>query len=781
MAEIPKKKRRYIRGHRETQSPAELSKSTGIDEEKIRRFLKEELKVDLGEIEKQDVEAGFPLPVVKFAEKFEWFIVGGMAAIYVIYFFTLCFLKYRAYTYGDFDLPIFDQGVWSTATFNGFFKCSIRFGYVFTDHLSFILIGAVPLYWIFGWLMPGALILLFLQTAALGGAAIPIYLLARREIGKVMGLVIVAAYLLYPALGYMNLFEFHPGVLAVFFLAWTFYFLHVRRWVLFVIFMALSLACREDVSIPVFMLGLYALYASWRNKLKLKTWPALKWTIIPCLAGLLYFGLAVKVIVPAFNPPGSGSKASPFVRLYAYLVEERGRPGTAPTTTGEIVGKILTSPIQCFSKAMERKKGQIGQYTLHLLAPTGGVSLLAPHVLVLALPTYYQNVLAIKGSTSSIFYQYTANITPFIFISMILALAWLRKFPSVRRQSLVLAAYVLLAAIFTSASWGKQLHPVADPEGIRPVVGPYSVYTAEEEKRGPILQGWSNILNRDDLADVKDAMISRLAEYERKKHDGNKAKVVTSFDFLHRVPMRPVLHSWHYVKTGRDTITGEPVVTPQADYALFDFRDPLTFVSFTHGNSGRLQRNYLRKGRWRILYQADSVVMLESGKGTGDISNLVKLEEQAPGKVRFTGPQLRPASWLQLVDSKILPEKTKITEGDERKSLRVVCRYLLSPRRGVQPLKGSLMAVFSVSGPTGSTVYRRAWPLTYTLHPYYTWKPYTGSDKPFATARVNYPLLLPPDSPAGRYKVRLAIHQVLRADTLSPEIAAAALGSVEVK
>ncbi|MHC4661789.1 MAG: DUF2079 domain-containing protein [Planctomycetota bacterium] len=777
MADISKKKRRYIRDNYEKKTPAELAAHTGIAEDEIRKYLKEEFKVEFTALKQGGDDAGFPAAFSRFADKYGWFVVGGMVAIYVIYFFTLCVLKWRAYTYGDFDLPIFDQGVWSTATFDGFFKSSIRFGYVFTDHLPFILLGAVPLYWIFGWFVPGPLILLFIQTAALGGAAIPLYLLARREVGKVMGLFIAAAYLLYPALGYMNLFEFHPGVLAVFFLPWAFYFMHVRRWKLFIVFMILALACREDVAIPIFMLGLFALFVSWRRKLKLGEWPNLKWIVVPCAVGLIYFFLAVKVIVPAFNPPGAGAKASPFVQLYSYLVDNK----TGTPTTGKIVFKIATSPFECFGKAMERKKGQVGPYTLHLLAPTGGTSLLAPHALVLAFPTYFQNVLAIKGSTSSIFYQYTANITPFMFIAMILGIAWLRRFPSVRRQSVVLACYILLAAVFTSGLWGKQLHPVIDPEGIRPVIGPYSIYTKADEERGPILQGWSNILGRDDLVDVKNAMISKLAEYERKAHEGRKAKLVTSFDFLHRVPMRSVLHSWHYVKTGRDTITGEPVETPQVDYALFDFRDPLTFVSFTHGNSGRLQRDYLRKGRWHILHQADSIVMFESGKGTGDISSLVKIERHGPGKVRFTGPQLQPASWLQLVDSKILPEKTKLVEGDERNCLRVTCRYLLSPRRNVQQLKGSLMAVFSVSGPTGNDIYRRAWPLTYTLHPYYTWGPYTGSDKPFTTASVNYPLLLPPDSPPGRYSVKLAIHQVLRSDTLSPEIAAAVLGSVVIK
>jgi hypothetical protein len=409
------------------------------------------------------------------------------------------------------------------------------------------------------------------------------------------------------------------------------------------------------------------------------------------VAGLLYFALAVKVIVPAFNPEGKGAQASPFVNLYAYLTVDykkylnRGGKlvqgneynqavamARMNASTGKIFSKILFSPLECFQHASRRGSKHVGWYTVHLIAPVGGISLLAPQTLVLALPTYFQNVLASKPEPSTIFYQYGANVTPFIFISLIMAMAWLRGFSSIRRQSAVLAVYVLLSAVVSSGFWGKQLNPVKN------VWGTEAALKGEKEFN---FYGYSNNVSRDDLADVKDGMIAKLAEYERKKHKGEKAAVVASFDFLHHVPMRRTLHSWHYIKGGRDPITGEVVTTPQVDYALLDFTDDLTFKAFTNPQSAGLQRKYLQDGNWRVLHQLDSILLLERGTGTGNFSSLAAVVN-VPRKVRPGQPGLKVADprfdpGVRLVSSEVTPEKAVVSEGDERNVLKVVCHYAI--------------------------------------------------------------------------------------------------------
>jgi hypothetical protein len=404
----------------------------------------------------------------------------------------------------------------------------------------------------------------------------------------------------------------------------------------------------------------------------------------------------------------------------------------------------------------------------------GGISLLAPQALVLALPTYFQNVLASKPEPSTIFYQYSANVTPFIFISLIMAMAWLRRFPSIRRQSIVLAAYVLLSAVVSSGFWGKQLNPVQNVWGTE---------AALKGKKEFNFYGYSNNVSRDDLAGVKDGMIAKLAEYERERHKGEKAAVVASFDFLHHVPMRPILYSWHYIKGGRDPITGEAVTTPQVDYALLDFTDDLTFRNFTSPLSAGLQRKYLQDGNWRILHQLDSILMLERGGGKGDVSSLAAVV-MGPGKVRRNRPKLKVVSppgidpGLRLVSSEIKPEKAVVSKGDERKVLRVVCHYAIDDRL-YDRVKGAvfrMLAVFEVVGPKGRC-YFRGWPIAYTLIPPDVWPRHFGAGGVVKTVRVNYPLLLPPGSPPGKYRVNLSI----RRQTLDKAYSKTVLGSVGVK
>ena len=70
-------------------------------------------------------------------------------------------------------MGIFDQGVWLLSRFHAPFV-TVMGRNLFGDHTSFILLLAVPLYWIW----PHAQTLLVLQTCLLAAAAIPIYLLA---------------------------------------------------------------------------------------------------------------------------------------------------------------------------------------------------------------------------------------------------------------------------------------------------------------------------------------------------------------------------------------------------------------------------------------------------------------------------------------------------------------------------------------------------------------------------------------------------------------------------
>jgi uncharacterized membrane protein len=102
--------------------------------------------------------------------------------------------------------------------------------------------------------------LLVIQPAAQALGAVPVFALARRELGHSgLALACAAVYLLQPALGYSNMFEFHPELLATAPLLAAFYFLRCGRVAPDDAVVRLALLCREDVALVVFMMALYAL------------------------------------------------------------------------------------------------------------------------------------------------------------------------------------------------------------------------------------------------------------------------------------------------------------------------------------------------------------------------------------------------------------------------------------------------------------------------------------------------------------------------------------------
>src|SRR5205085_1338905 len=106
----------------------------------------------------------------------------------------------------DEDLAIYDQIVWNTAHGRVFASTLIQHAdNMLGDHFSPIVAVFVPLYWLRStpnWLLLG-------QTAALGAAALPLYAFARPRLGTVGALALAGAYLAYPALHFVNLFQFH--------------------------------------------------------------------------------------------------------------------------------------------------------------------------------------------------------------------------------------------------------------------------------------------------------------------------------------------------------------------------------------------------------------------------------------------------------------------------------------------------------------------------------------------------------------------------------------------
>ena len=72
---------------------------------------------------------------------------------------------------------------------------------------------------------------------------------------RVPAALLAGAYLLYPALGFLVLNEFHPVALATPLLLWAFLYVEEGRWLWALPFLVLAAACKETVPLVIGTMG----------------------------------------------------------------------------------------------------------------------------------------------------------------------------------------------------------------------------------------------------------------------------------------------------------------------------------------------------------------------------------------------------------------------------------------------------------------------------------------------------------------------------------------------
>jgi uncharacterized membrane protein len=181
----------------------------------------------------------------------------ALIGFYIAHFAWLSVSSQRAFETGAFDVGIFDQGTWLLSRFEEPFV-TLNGRNLFGDHMSLVLLPLVPLYWI----LPDAEVLLTLQAVAIGLAGIPIYLLGLRLLhNRAMASVLLAAFLLHPALQRGNLDEFHPEGFLVLFVAGAVYAAVVWNPRLLYLSAAACMLCKEDSVLIVLPLALWVALA----------------------------------------------------------------------------------------------------------------------------------------------------------------------------------------------------------------------------------------------------------------------------------------------------------------------------------------------------------------------------------------------------------------------------------------------------------------------------------------------------------------------------------------
>ena len=332
---------------------------------------------------------------------------------YAAGFAALSALRHEAFVTGRFDLGNMVQPVWSTAHGDPLRMTSLRGDQIsrLAAHVDPILVLFAPLWW----LWPSPNMLLVVQAAVIALGAIPVFLLARKHLASPRaGLGFALAYLLYPATGWLTLNEFHPVALATPLLLFAFWYLDEDRLLPFAVFALAASACKEEIALVVAGFGIWYAVAH-------RSWVA---GSAIALAGFAWAAVAIGVVIPHYN---AGAESDFY-----------GRYNEVGGSASGILETTFTHPLRIAEAALS---GRDLHYLLDLVAPLAALSLLAPLVLVAALPELAINLLSSTTTQTSIHFHYTAGLIPVLMIAAIFGAKRLS------RWTLPIAAGIVLAAL----------------------------------------------------------------------------------------------------------------------------------------------------------------------------------------------------------------------------------------------------------------------------------------------------------------------------------------------
>ena len=387
----------------------------------------------------------------------------------------------------------------------------------------------------------------------MAGGAWFVYRLGLRLLDADFALALAFAYLLYPALPFVALFEFHPVTLAVFFLLGALEAFERQSLRLFLVFLCLALVCQEDVALAVAALGIYGL---------LRRRP-LAWVLIPLGLGISWFCVSIFILMPRWNPGTIN-----FYLLYSHL-------GKTPQ---EIFGFILLHPLKTVSLMLEGADRK--RFILNLLAPLGFLPFLDPKSFFLTLPGFLEQLLSRRESQHLLRYHYAALLIPFVFFAAMQGLNRFLRISYIAARRRTLQILLIGLAFFSTAIMGS-LRILQD--------------TVKE--------------TRPDILDAKrHHLIGSIP---------SDASVVATFGFLPHLAHRRNLYSLHYLFKGSYTLSDKPYAfSKELGLLLIDLNDPLTlFYMYDMAENADRQLMQFLEG-WKVREAYGDLVCFEKGGGT---------------------------------------------------------------------------------------------------------------------------------------------------------------------
>jgi uncharacterized membrane protein len=345
--------------------------------------------------------------------------VARAIALAIIILFIASSIRHFLFQSNALDLGWFDQGVYLIS--RGKTPIVSFVGYpILGDHVAFILYPIALLYK----LSPSVYWLLFVQASALAFGAFPLWKLGLQAgLQEKPAFTLAIAYLLYPLIFNVNLFDFHPEAIAVPAIFFVVLAARSNAFLNFCIAILAILGCKAILSLTVVGLGIWLFFFEKKRKFGL----------VAIGSGIFWFIVTTKIIIPSLT--GKDAAAEMADSRYGYL----------GNSLGQIIGNLFLEPDRVLGHIFTA--ANLEYIALLILPIAWGLSLRSLPCLIPAIPALALNLLADHLPQKNLTTQYSLPIVPFLFLAAIETLAngggWLRKPKWIILWSLV--AFIALA------------------------------------------------------------------------------------------------------------------------------------------------------------------------------------------------------------------------------------------------------------------------------------------------------------------------------------------------
>jgi uncharacterized membrane protein len=328
--------------------------------------------------------------MLKVKNKSQFYFLSSAIAISIFVLFISSSLRYALFQ-SSFDLAIFDNAVYLISQGQEPWV-SFRGLHILGDHAAWILYPIALLYKIY----PDIHWLFLLQALSLALGILPMWYLAKvAGLKEAQNKSISLAYLLYPLIFNVNLFDFHPEVIALPAILGAILAVKLEQLGRFITAIVVILSCKAVLALSVVAMGLWLLLLG-----------KYRYGIIALILGFGWFAIATQIIIPTF----SGTEAAAVDR-YSYLGD----------SVIDIVKNLVLKPQLILGKIFS---GATFEYLLLLTVPLWwGLSLKHLSPIIGALPILAINILSESSAQRNLVHQYSLPIVLWLFLIVITAVS----------------------------------------------------------------------------------------------------------------------------------------------------------------------------------------------------------------------------------------------------------------------------------------------------------------------------------------------------------------------